>query len=642
MSTFDPSALQTAPDKAIDTFFATSPAPAVVMEIARGGVSVATARGTADESTGEAATTDHQFQVGSQTKMMTGVVVLNLVAEGRIDFDAPLSDQMDIAGLEGIANIETVTVRQLLANRSGIPDFDTIPGEEGLPAFIEILLADPTRPLLPDALLQLTSDHPRSFAPGQAYEYSNTNFLLLQKLVESVTGQEFGAVLDAQIFAPSGMTNSSLGPHNGSETMLHSYTDLGLGRDIEVTDVPMHFGAAGGVVSTTGDMIRFLDALLVSKTLLPPEQLAEILDFRAPDGTPDLNGESYGLSSGIVFGQQLIGFQGGTLGTNTATFLHVESGTIISVAATHSNAEPIDLFVQAFAAIFKDDHWAHFDPEADTFEIAGSAAEVSLSEGVDVTGHPQTVLELDGAKLAFEGALEDFDTGRISFEDGSTLWVGSGGRDYFDVLRSAEDAANADNQLLGLEGNDYLKGGFGDDRISGGEGRDYLLGRAGDDSLDGGEGRDLLKGGEGNDMLSGGAGNDLLRGDDGDDRLDGGTGRDQLSGGAGDDLLTGGADRDHLRGGAGDDTLDGGRGNDLLWGGQGADVFVFQSDAGQDRIFGFNPEEDVLDFSATGLAFDDLTIDARGRGFVQISYGESEIDLFLASPCELTEDAFVF
>lgn len=642
MSVFDPSALQAGPRTAMDSFKDVTPAPAVLMEIYRDGLSVSQARGVADAETGEAATTDNQFQIGSQTKMMTGVVVLNLVAEGKIDFDAPLSAQLDLTGLEGIANIETVTVRQLLANRSGIPDYDTVPGDAGMPAFIEAIMADPTRPIGTDEMLAIASGEPANFAPGTGYEYSNTNFLLLEKLVEQVTGQTFGAVLDAQIFTPAGMTNTSYGPHNGSAAMLQSFAEIVPGQLLDVTDVPFHFGAAGGVVSSTADMIRFMDALLLSKTLLPPEQLAEILDFRAEDGTPNPNGESLGLSSGIVFGQQLIGFQGGTLGTKTATFVHVESGTIVTIAASHSNADPVELLVSAFAAIFDDDSWASFDPGAESFEIAATAAEITLSEEAGMDGEAETVLSLDGVSLRFDEALRAFDTGRLSFEDGSELRIGSDDADHVDILRGPSEAWTANNQLIGLDGADHLRGGFGDDKIIGGDGRDELFGRAGDDLLDGGEGDDRMFSDRGNDTLEGGAGSDVMRGGGGSDTLDGGTGRDHLNGDRGDDHLSGGAGDDRLSGGRGDDTLDGGSGNDRMWGGQGADVFVFQLDAGHDRIYGFDAETDRLDFSATGLAFEDLRIESTGQGRVQISYGENEIDLLGVSPTELSEDVFIF
>ncbi|WP_299692076.1 serine hydrolase [uncultured Tateyamaria sp.] len=623
MSVFDPTALKEAPAGALQDFADGGPAPAVLIEIARGGLSVRNAWGTVESGGGQAASTDNPFEIGSQTKMMTSVIVQQLAGEGMIDFDAPLSGQMDLTELEGIANIDTVTVRELLANRSGIPDFDAVPGETGLPAYIEHLVSNPDQPLGPDDLLAFASGEPAAFAPGTAYAYSNTNFLLLQKLIEQVTGDRFADVLSDRIFDAIGMGDSGLRADGATGPLLRSYSALIPGQLVDVTDAPLDLGAAGGVLSTTADMIRFFDALLVSRTLLSADQLTDMLDFRAPDGTSGLNGESLGLSSGVISGQQVIGFAGGTLGTNTATFLHVESGTIFSIAATHSGAEPIDLLVRAIAAVTGDDAWASFDPTADNISIAGTAADIDVSEGVDTVGGCKTVLEVDDVSLSFGGRLGDLDTGRFSFSDGSVLWVGSAGADRFDVLRRTPDAAHSDNQLIGLDGNDLLRGGHGDDRLVGGAGRDHLVGRAGDDRLDGGQGRDTL------------------RGDHGDDALNGGAGRDRLLGGNGDDMLSGGSGADVLRAGAGDDTLAGGAGHDHLWGGAGADTFVFDVMAGRDRIHDFNIKEDVLDFSQLVDSFDDLQIIA-GDGYASIICGDLDVWVFGDLPELLTTENFVF
>lgn len=606
MSYFDPNALKEAPTNALEDYAKTSPAPAALIEVARGGLSVSNATGTVTLGGDQAATTENRFEIGSQTKMMTSVIILQLVAEGGIDIDAPLADQMDLTGLEGIANIQEVTVRELLANRSGIPDFDSVMGETGNPVFIEQLLLNPGEALGPDEALAIASGEPASFAPGEAYEYSNTNFLLLQKLMEQVTGQSFSELLSERIFVPCGMDDSALKSAGDLEGILHSYGELSAGQPLDVTEIPIDLGAAGGVVSTTSDMIRFLDALLVSRTLLPPEQMEEMLDFRAPDGTPSVeDGESFGLSSGVVFGEQFVGFQGGTLGTNTATFVHPASGTIVSIAASHSQSEVADLMINAFAAIFNDDAWANFDPSDDSVTIAGTAAEIMLSEDVDVSGNPETVLELNGASLRFEGGLGDLDTEKFSFADGSTFWIAEQGGDRFDVLRDAADASGKDNQLIGLDGHDNLRGGHGNDKIIGGSGNDRLAGR------------------------------------DGDDRLDGGAGRDYLNGGRGDDVLSGDDGADILRGGAGNDILEGGAGADHMIGGGGADVFVFGSESGSDKIYDFNTDQDRLDFSQTGMTFDDLQITSYGA-FTRVSYGDAELYIFATSCEPLTEDVFIF
>ncbi|UWR90398.1 serine hydrolase [Phaeobacter inhibens] len=623
MSHFDPTALKEAPIHALLDFAENSPAPAILIEIARGGLSVHNASGTVERGGDQAASTSNQFEIGSQTKMMTSVIVQQLVGEGVIDFDASLAGQMDLTGLEDISNIDEVTVRELLSNRSGIPDFDTVPGQSGNPAFIELLLLDPDRPVGVDELLAIAAGEPASFAPGEAYEYSNTNFLLLQKLIEQVTGDSFGQVLEDRIFSAAGMKDSALRSDGRAENLLHSYAELSPGQILDVTDVKMDFGAAGGVVSTTSDMIRFFDALLVSRSLLSAEQMEEMLDFRAPDGTPGMEGESLGLSSGEIFGQQFIGFQGGTLGTNTATFLHVESGTIFSIAASYSNAEPTNLLVDAFAAVYGDDAWVNFDPAAESFTIVGTAAEITLTEDSDGPSGPETVFALGDASLTFEQGIAELDTGRFSFRDGSTLWISTQTTDHFDILRHAPNSAQGDNQLIGLQGNDHLRGGYGSDKIDGGSGHDHLRGRAGNDTLEGGRGSDFLVGNRGDDSLSGG------------------TGRDHLRGGKGDDMLSGGGGTDILRGGAGHDTLEGGAGRDYLWGGKGADTFVFQLDSSRDLIFDFNAEKDQLDFSLTGLIYEDLEIRTFGN-HTQISYADVEVSVFATSLEPLTDESFIF
>ncbi|WP_179379977.1 serine hydrolase [Jannaschia marina] len=585
MTVFDPSALGASQRAALDAYFDDTPAPAVLVESWRYGLSVAQAKGLTGVDTGEAARVSNTFEIGSQTKIMTSVIVLQLAAEGLIDLDARASDYYD---MPEVANAEVVTVRELLSHRSGIADFDSVPGQSGLPAMFEELLADPTKPIGPDRLLTFVEDVPPLSEPGTAYAYSNTNYLLLQRLVEAVTGESLSDLFQDRIFDGAGMEDSKLDPSDRSDDRLRSYVDLGDGPALDVTDMPIDLGGAGGVVSTTSDMIRFFDALLVSKTLLPPEILEQMLDFRAEDGNPDMAGEGLGISSGVVFGKQLIGFQGGTLGTRSATFLDVETGTIVSVAASHFDADPADLMLQAFAALFNDEEWGRFDPDSDVFEMAVPAADLNLSEATSVDGSPRTKVTAADVSLTLDGAISALDTGRFEFTDGSTLRIGTDGYDRIDVLRQTPDAAHADNQLIGLGGHDNLSGGHGEDRLLGGAGHDRLRGRGGDDWLEGGEGRD------------------------------------------------------HLRGGSGDDVLDGGRGADFLQGGRGADRFVFELGDGRDRLLRFEPGTDVIDLSATGLSFEDLRIEQGAWGRQEIVYGDGDSILLFGTTGCLQEEDFLF
>lgn len=188
----------------------------------------------------------------------------------------------------------------------------------------------------------------------------------------------------------------------------------------------------------------------------------------------------------------------------------------------------------------------------------------------------------------------------------------------------AEDAAVPEaTRTIGTQSDDRLTGTFGTDVISGREGDDRLVGRGGRDSLLGGDGDDHLFGGRGDDKLMGDGGADHLFGGRGADWLDGGQDDDLLFGGGGADALIGSNGDDRLFGGRGDDSLAGGTGDDLLFGQGGDDTFLFEAGFGQDTIFGFDPDQDYLDFRLhEGItAFEDLDI-VQERGRAVISDGE--------------------
>ena len=166
-----------------------------------------------------------------------------------------------------------------------------------------------------------------------------------------------------------------------------------------------------------------------------------------------------------------------------------------------------------------------------------------------------------------------------------------------DILIGGKD----DDDIRGGGGGDIIEGGSHLDILEGGAGRDVLLGGSGDDVVGGGAGRDVLRGGSGDDVLSGGADRDFLRGD---------TGADALNGDGGDDRLWGDEGNDSIYGGEGDDLLAGGKGDDLMVGGAGEDRFIYFSDAGNDLIFRFELENDVIDLRLLpdAIAFSDLSI----------------------------------
>lgn len=608
MAIFDPSAFLKTVTPAVQGY--EGAAPALLFEVYRDGVSARAAHGTVGLDDDTPARADHKFEIGSQTKMMTATVLLQLASEGKLSLDDKMADVVDVTPLAGIANIEDVTIRQLLTHSSGIPDY--LNDCEDIVAEIWARISGtPPQPVGAAEFLELlqAKNAPANFAPGTDTKYSNTGFVLLEMIIEKVTGESMAEVFQTRIFDPVGMTSTSLPGFDRPEGLLRSYA-LSEGDLVDVTYMPIDSGAEGGVISTTGDMIRFMKALAIDQTLVPEDQVDEL--------------GAYFVASG--FEGELLGHGGGTAGTGSATYVHLPTGTIFS--AVETSRAPSDFFkgpfTDAMTAVAFDQTWQSFQNSGGDGSFAGSAADLDISETHGTDGQRDTVLEMGDVSLTVDGGMADLATDRMQFEDGSILHITEAGGARYSVWRNAREAMDANNQIIGGTGKDRLTGGHGDDKISGGDGRDRLSGKRGDDVLDGGAGADRLKGGRGDDALHGGAGHD---------RLKGGRGADLLDGGKGQDILVGGR---------GADTLSGGTGNDYLNGGRGADVFVFAENSGHDSIVHFENGRDKIDLSALDLEFSDLTINEFGCGFSsEISFEGGSVLLQYAD-APLTVDDFLF
>ncbi|MGR3436269.1 MAG: serine hydrolase domain-containing protein, partial [Shimia sp.] len=419
----DPTLIGGSADETIGSY--DGPAPALIFEAYRGGVSVSAATGTVGFGDPAEATTEDKFEIGSQTKMMTATVLLQLVDEGYFSLDDRLADVMDVAPLSWMPNIEEATVGQLLTHRSGVPDFAN---DEGVQGAIEALLAqDPPQPIGPRAYLDLfeASGLPADFEPGAEYAYSNTGFLLLGLLIESATGTALADTYRTRIFDPAGMTSTSLPGFDRPDDILRSYTAAHGG--LEVTDLPVADLGDGGVVSTTGDMIRFMKALLIDRTLVPEGRMEALAEYFSSGGGPE--------------DLEFIGHGGGTYGTTSVTLFHPATGTIFSAAETmrYGPDVPSDLAFRAFFDLLENPAWTADHLDGDVVHLAVPAAELEISETAGPDGASGTLVKVGGVTLAFDGPLTAFDEGTLSFEDGSVLLVADAAGSDVRVAREAHD-----------------------------------------------------------------------------------------------------------------------------------------------------------------------------------------------------------
>lgn len=260
---------------------------AVVSLSIPGEIDYVRAFGVSDTATGTPMTVDHHTRIGSVTKTFTGTAVLQLVDQGRISLADPISRYVD-----GVPNGDLITLDMLGRMRSGLPDYTETKG------FEQRLLAEaPAGPTAmattPRELIDWAFAEPVRFAPGERFEYSNTNTVLLGMVVEKVSGLPLGEYLQRNVFAPLGLRHTSY-PADGvlPTPFAHGYADGPGDRIIDTTWWnPSWADAAGKIVSTAADL-RTWAAAVGRGALLRPETHQQ----RLAGGSPAAQGVSYSFA----------------------------------------------------------------------------------------------------------------------------------------------------------------------------------------------------------------------------------------------------------------------------------------------------------------------------------------------------------
>lgn len=234
---------------------------------------------------------DRQFYIGSLSKMMTAVVTLQLASEKRIDLSDPIGKWLPKEFQGRIANADKATIRDLLRNSSGIPDY--LDGE----FFFQLVGRDPQHGWRNVELLPLIADRDAYFEPGTSYAASNSNFILLGIMIEAVEGDHIEAVFNRRIFEPAEMADTSFGRYPRPDLLARGFDDAnGDGQLEDVTDYDVGDQLAdGGIISTAQDMVKFARALFVNGVLLGPNALK-----RATTDTAFTGEGSYGY--GLMIG----------------------------------------------------------------------------------------------------------------------------------------------------------------------------------------------------------------------------------------------------------------------------------------------------------------------------------------------------
>ncbi|MGV9661489.1 serine hydrolase domain-containing protein [Nocardia niigatensis] len=274
--------------QALDGVVATG-IPGVQVVVTEGGREWSASSGVGDVATSAPFPPGAHVRVGSNTKAFVAATMMQLVAEGSVELDAPveryLPGVVQGVGIDG----NRITVRNLMQHTSGLPEYLELPKLQG---DSDDLL---TKHFETADLVRGAMTLPAHFEPGAKAEYSNTNYLVVGMIVERVTGHPVAEEVTHRVidrlglrdtYFPADRDTDLRDPHpRGYETVD--------GKPVDVTRFDSSWaGSAGALVSTGADVNHFFTALFDGK-LLPPDQVAAM---RAnPRPLTNRPGYSYGL-----------------------------------------------------------------------------------------------------------------------------------------------------------------------------------------------------------------------------------------------------------------------------------------------------------------------------------------------------------
>lgn len=291
----------------------------------------AAARGLADREAGESLSAGHAFRIASNTKTWTAAGVLRLVEQGRLGLDDPIARHLPDDHVQRLAaggyDPRAIRVRHLLNHTAGLR-------EHVSEDWLKQHGANPERvwTVREQLDLAMAAGAPLA-APGEAFHYSDTGYILLGAMIERHAGQPLHAALRAmQRWDDLGLR------HTWFETLEPARAPQArqqwAGQPTRHWHPSFDLYGGGGLVATPADMARFLKALLAGEPFASPASL----EFMRTPGLPDAwNGYGAGLYRPEVDGEKLLGHAGFW---NTFAFFAPGDGVIYAGATVEKTALP--------------------------------------------------------------------------------------------------------------------------------------------------------------------------------------------------------------------------------------------------------------------------------------------------------------
>ena len=298
------------------------------------------------------ATPDMRYSIGSISKQFTAAAILLLQEDGKLSLDDAVGKY-----IPGLTQGDKVTIRQVLSHTSGYQDF-----------WAEDYLMTPMRqPASAQQILDTWAKKPLDFEPGTKWQYSNTNFVIAGRIVETITGAPLMDLLTTRIFRPLGMHSV----WNSDQTKLTTadatpYIRNALGPLRLAPKEGRGWMFAAGELAMTAHDLALWDESLIARTILKPESYKQMFtEVKLKDG----KGTKYGLGVEVTerVGRRSIEHSGEVSGFVSDNEVLVDDGVAVAVLTNQDAVNAASIIAQFVAPVILD---AHRDaPEQQALDI---------------------------------------------------------------------------------------------------------------------------------------------------------------------------------------------------------------------------------------------------------------------------------
>ena len=282
--------------------------------------------GLANKDFSAANTLDTKFNLGSMNKMFTAVTIAQLVEQGKLSYDDPLS--RFLPDFPSPAAAQKIRIKHLLTHTAGLGSYFNEEFQKSSRARFRTV----------DDMMQLAKGDSLAFEPGTRWSYSNTGMLVLGKVIEVVTKQDYFDYVREHVYKAAGMM------HTDAYELDQVNPNLAVGyqKDFQEdgtkrfrNNIFMHVirgGPAGGGYSTAEDLVRFAEALKSGKLVSPTT--FELLTTPKPE----LNSPQYGYGFGVDAQTAVVGHSGGFPGISSNLDIFKGTGYVSVVLSNYGGA----------------------------------------------------------------------------------------------------------------------------------------------------------------------------------------------------------------------------------------------------------------------------------------------------------------